>query len=253
MINIKVLSIDFDYFQNVDKDTVRHCYPDGIDLPTNVSTVVWSTHYANKHTEEKLKNVSIMKDELKLLYSLFEKQDSNIPVLITNSHINIYEFIKEQMAINKQDKVFVSNIDMHHDFSNENKNIDCGNWLGYMSREIGDKFAFQWIANPVAKSIYGFDDKDDVELYKNLNKYIKTSIADLKVDKYDAIFLCRSDNWFAPHLDDYFLETVCEMRYIFNNIVTEKDCYLPRDYISLVNQQRQFFERTQKDIKDSEK
>ena len=31
---LRVLSIDFDYFQVVDKDTVQSCYPDGIDLDT---------------------------------------------------------------------------------------------------------------------------------------------------------------------------------------------------------------------------
>ena len=43
---LRVLSIDFDYFQVVDKDTVQSCYPDGIDLDTSLSTVVWASHYA---------------------------------------------------------------------------------------------------------------------------------------------------------------------------------------------------------------
>lgn len=45
--SLKVLSIDFDYFQNVNADTIRSCYPDGIDLPTELSTIVWSGYYAN--------------------------------------------------------------------------------------------------------------------------------------------------------------------------------------------------------------
>lgn len=29
----RILSIDFDYFQDVSRDTLLECYPDGYDLP----------------------------------------------------------------------------------------------------------------------------------------------------------------------------------------------------------------------------
>ena len=31
---LNVLSIDFDYFQNVSKDVLMNCYPAGLDLST---------------------------------------------------------------------------------------------------------------------------------------------------------------------------------------------------------------------------
>ena len=74
--NLKVLSIDFDYFQNVDADTIRSCYPDGIDLSTELSTIVWSGYYANDRTRNKLSSVTILNDELNLLRKLLTSKDN---------------------------------------------------------------------------------------------------------------------------------------------------------------------------------
>ena len=43
---INILSIDFDYFQNVDSKTLLMHYPDGIDLPEELSRFIWASHYA---------------------------------------------------------------------------------------------------------------------------------------------------------------------------------------------------------------
>lgn len=37
---INILSIDFDYFQNVDSKTLLMHYPDGIDLPEELSRFI---------------------------------------------------------------------------------------------------------------------------------------------------------------------------------------------------------------------
>ena len=34
---LNVLSIDFDYFQNVSKDVLMNCYPAGLDLSTELN------------------------------------------------------------------------------------------------------------------------------------------------------------------------------------------------------------------------
>ena len=40
---LNVLSIDYDFFQTVDIDTLATCYPDGHDLPTEIANVIWAT------------------------------------------------------------------------------------------------------------------------------------------------------------------------------------------------------------------
>lgn len=51
---INILSIDFDYFQNVDSKTLLMHYPDGIDLPEELSRFIWASHYANPYAEKEL-------------------------------------------------------------------------------------------------------------------------------------------------------------------------------------------------------
>ena len=57
----RILSIDFDYFQDVSRDTLLECYPDGYDLPTKQSILTWSGYYNNPKTAEKLKKVEIFR------------------------------------------------------------------------------------------------------------------------------------------------------------------------------------------------
>ena len=128
---LRVLSIDFDYFQVVDKDTVQSCYPDGIDLDTNLSTVVWASHYAIPSQKEKLDKVFCNQEELRLIRHILNNNcKATAPVCIANSHVHIYDFIKKNMESFGATSVDVTNVDMHHDLFNDNPYLDCGNWLG---------------------------------------------------------------------------------------------------------------------------
>lgn len=88
---MQILSIDFDFFQNTTKDAIAN-YPDGIDLPTKLSLLVWATHYATN--EELLRTVTINDTLLHDIKNILKNQDHDIPVMIANSHIHAYNFIK---------------------------------------------------------------------------------------------------------------------------------------------------------------
>lgn len=74
---MKILSIDFDYFQNTTKETLLSDYPDGIDLPPFVSQVVWASRYIDENSEKEAKqfledifgdeDIDNVNDELKAL------------------------------------------------------------------------------------------------------------------------------------------------------------------------------------------
>lgn len=67
---LNILSIDFDFFQVADVDTIRYYYPDGFDLPTELSTLVWNSRYSIPQYREVLEKVQVDKEnltELKLL------------------------------------------------------------------------------------------------------------------------------------------------------------------------------------------
>lgn len=89
---MRILSIDFDYFQDVTREQLN-LYPDGVDNPTALSEIVWAGHYATSAKE--LNAIGIMENELEFLEQLLLEQSSDVPVMVANSHKHIYNFICE--------------------------------------------------------------------------------------------------------------------------------------------------------------
>lgn len=226
---LKVLSIDFDYFQNVDVNTLRTCYPDGIDLSTELSTIVWAGYYANPKTKDKLNHVTILDKELKLLRRLLTSKNNtkvSTPILIANSHVYIYDFIHKYMNKFNATDVNIVNIDMHHDLFNNNANLDCGNWLSHIHDDYKNHCHISWIANPVSNLCYDFDE--------TINSLVENSIESIIDCKFDIVFLCRSDNWLAPHLDTYFNDLVKLISLHFTDVCIEKAVQKSRDIYSII-------------------
>lgn len=220
---MKVLSIDFDYFQRVSESVLKF-YPDGIDLPTKESELEWGRKY--RSFGDKLAEVGLLDDEFELLKQILNnQQDIHAPVLIANSHLDIYEFIKEQQRVRGDNDLRVVNVDMHHDiFNDHNEIIDCGNWVSALQREMteaGYGMMFQWVVNPVSLKMYGLE--EDI-----WEKITLPSLANVKDQQFDVIFLCRSDMWLVPHLDKAFTE-ICDLIVErFDNVEMRDDVDLPR-------------------------
>lgn len=231
---LKILSIDFDYFQNVNPFTLQYCYPDGIDLPTAISSIVWAGHYANPKTKKLLDDVTILENELnELRHVLHHNIQNTAPVMITNSHVHIYDFIHEACENMGADTVNILNIDMHHDIYNQSETLDCGNWVRHIMSDFKDAH-LSWIANPVSFQMYEMDDY--------LQQIVMKSIKKIRHCKFDAVFLCRSDNWFVPHLDNHFHELVQLIASKFPHTIIESSVEQPRNiqkYIQQLTQVRQ--------------
>ena len=220
---MKILSIDFDYFQKVTK---RHLleYPDGIDTPTLMSEIIWASHYAT--AGDILNEITLLKEEYNYLVGLLQSQPSDIPVMITNSHVKIYDFINNHIL--PDERLNIVNIDFHHDIINENEHLDCGNWIGYIinkRKEENKKTKFTWIPNPISLEIFGIEN-----LFKenNLESTICNSISDISDKIFDAVFLCRSDAWTVPHLDIHFSELCQIINEHYSNVDIEKFIHKPR-------------------------
>lgn len=246
---MKVLSIDWDYFQNVSVETMRECYPDGLDAPTFLSEITWGGHYATD--SNRINKVSIMGDELENLFKTLLNQSKDIPVMIANSHKHIYDFIHSNLS--EGERVQLTNIDMHHDLMNDNQILDCGNWIGKLLEEgtmqpmkKGGKSSFKWVRNPVSFKMYFGEEKENSELTRVLTALGSTdTVADIMNDKYDLIFLARSDTWSPPHLDKSFCLLVELMKEHFDGIKIENGIDKPRQAylqyaVSLQDLQEQF-------------
>lgn len=231
---MNILSIDFDYFQKVTKQQLS-LYPDGVDINTELSEIVWGNRYTDSHYS--LFEIGINAYELKLLKKIICNQNESAHVMIVNSHRHIYDFIHN--LISDDDNLSIVNVDMHHDFFNENPEIDCGNWIGFLLNEqqkLGKTVRLKWVANPVGLKAYGFTDEET-------QCVINTSLNDITHESFDAVFLCRSDAWTPPHLDSYFTELCDLMTSHFYEVCMEQNINKPRhkytDVIKAINQLKQ--------------
>lgn len=215
---LKVLSIDFDYFQKVSADTLSSCYPDGKDNPTFLTKITWVNHYAC--SEEQLKKVTLLEKPFGQICELLLRHKFNTPCMAVNSHIHIYDFIKDHYS-DKYDGCYIVNIDTHHDLFNSSSKLDCGNWGTHIKKLI-PKTQITWIANPVSKEMYGIEENTE------LSKIIETDFSKILGKTFDIIFLCRSDTWLPPHLDKYFDELYTILTTNFASCIIDKQITKPR-------------------------
>lgn len=126
----RVLSIDFDYFQNANEKALME-YPDGIDLQPSLSQQVWKGKYDFKPSADLIKTVTCKINEMYFIENVFMNNcKHDIPVLACFSHEYIYGFIQEQFSTSGAEKLEIVNVDFHADYYNDNvKNDtqDCGN------------------------------------------------------------------------------------------------------------------------------
>lgn len=193
----KVLSIDFDFFQNIISDYLND-YPDGIDYSTDESCKQWNISYAMNPC---IVNTGINLSLFRIMKQILNTQDANIPVLIAQSHADAYSFIKQYAKTNS---LHLVNVDLHHDFVNGNKELDCGNWISHII-SCFDHIKFNWITRKAAIKAYGIKQEEEKSMC------ISYGLSELLEEQFDAVFICRSDAWLPPHLDTYFneLKDVC--------------------------------------------
>ena len=219
----KILSIDFDFFQNVDRNMLS-IYPDGIDLPPDLSGMVWASHYMNSVTSDgrTIDDVAIDIANLwDMMQNIIPYQRYITPVMICHSHKHIYEFIHDCLPDTSR-PLSVTNIDLHHDMFNDHDFLDCGNWLRYIKDEYKD-FKQLWIPKRASMDMYGLSDVKDVD-------EVTYDLSVLDHKKFDAVFLCRSDMWLPPHLDRYFISLATKIINSFKTVIGEDSVLKERDY-----------------------
>lgn len=234
----KVLSIDFDFFQDATKDALHH-YPNGVDVSSELSTLVWGKYYIPP-TKDIIESVTINRLLYCQMMAILSNLRPDIPVKIANSHKHIYDFIHEH----REDKsVAVFNVDLHHDLFNDNSEIDCGNWLKHLKEDLPDT-NIHWIARPVSLECYGIDDKDIP---------VETNFEKIKDIDFDAVFLCRSDPWLPPHLDGYFDRMVELCASVFDNALAEKQVLKPRDVSGIIEAEQKIYDEYNEIMKRGKK
>ena len=198
MKRYSILSLDFDYFPVVTSDLISKCYPDPLDLSPQLSELVWASKYAQ--FSEELLQIEVNMEEISIAKQILSRQNKEIPVMIALSHVSIYNFIHQLQQGGKP--LNIVNADTHHDYFNDNPQVDCGNWLSFIMEEY-PKSKWEWVVNPISLDTYDAHE---------LQPYVKESLKELENRQFDAIFLCRSDNWSPPHLDTAFFDLVRQLK-----------------------------------------
>lgn len=235
MKTLRVLSIDMDFFQNVDYHTLIECYPDGHDYPSALSTIVWQLHYSNPYERPQLDKVTCPEHLLDALKSLLCKQKSDTPVLITQSHVFIYPLIESEMDRRECESLDIVNIDMHHDMFYDPANefdvggVHCGNWAHHIRKRIPT--AFTWISNKVSSEAMNYDEIADLDEIK----IIESDLTPIEDNQFDVIFLCRSDSWYPPHLDAKFDELVAVIKSKFEDVTIKDEPTSRKASLSMLN------------------
>lgn len=239
----RILSIDFDYFLQATKEALKS-FPDGIDRSTELSTLIWASHYLDGKQGTLTRSVGVLSDELDCIKRILQKQSSDCPVMIAQSHVHAYDFVHD--IVSEDDELRLVNVDMHHDIVNDNEKLDCGNWISHLLKEYD--IGLTWVANPVSLEMFGLD-KDRKEnrafrgiVQKNLSKIEEKNYA------FDGVFLCRSDIWTPPHLDSVFHSLCDTIADHFNSVVMEQDIRKCRDYESVIGKLQPAYSKYQSEM-----
>ena len=201
---MKVLSIDFDYFQKTDIVTVMSSFPAPCDYTMERASFEWMMLYSDNRLSDGIRKVSLMQSEFDWVckyISDFGRRKPDAPCLIVNSHGALYEFVTEHTDLSEP--LFIVNVDMHHDLFGEKcesceKEVsdtcaNCANWGNVLKKQFSD-FNMIWVKNPYVSDFYKTKLINDVTI----------DIQCLDSYDFDMLFICRSDNFLVPHLDPYF-------------------------------------------------
>lgn len=225
----KVLSIDWDYFQDVTKKQICN-YPDGMETLGELNNLVWAVRYSDMYPDFNPYDVKINDKLFDDMIAIIKNQKKGIPARIAESHMQCYHFVRYEF--NPGDPIELYNIDMHHDLFNDNKDLDCGNWILHLMKPY--EVYLSWFNRSVSLDAYKLPKK-----HKNIRMYTD-SLDEIRNMQFDGIFLCKSGAWIPPHLDLSFITMAnaiadkCKTRFI-----PDRDVLLPRsaceDMITVLN------------------
>lgn len=195
---MKILSIDFDYFIDATREQRDKMFPGGIDAPVEASMGMWAERYINfkELTFMDLNTIELIHVVMALSSSAYF--NGKVPVYITNSHKYAYYMTEELFHDERSVEIF--NLDFHDDIymSANFGQVCCGNWVYQLLKvreQRGLKTQYHWIRQEDSLMV-----PDMIDMYKG----IEYEFDDVWDHKFDAVILCRSDEWTPPHLDHGF-------------------------------------------------
>ena len=200
---LNVLSIDWDYFIDANALQRLEHFPDvpNENYAQSVKDAIWTSRYAD---DGELLKIGINPVAYDVAYAL---ESMDVPfTVVCDSHKWAYTFIMEQLKETGNKQVNLLNLDYHHDCRSDIKELDCGNWLSVLMSKCRGKW--RWLG---WKDSYRPGKPRKLQFMTEFNKDL------IKNTPWDMVFICRSDMWSPPHLDELFTD-------VFQDVTTDKYC-----------------------------
>ena len=223
-----VLSIDFSYFQRATIEAFKS-YPENPESLSELSALIWAGQYLDVEHGPLTRSVGILGEELMRLKRILQAQPEDCPVMITDRHVHIYDFIHAQIPAGADFNLY--HIDLHHDMANGITGMTSENWLRYILKEY--RVYLHWVINPASMALHGFDQNE--RMLESLARVVMPDLVELEQDyigdrTFDAVFLCRSDLQTVPHLDPFFTQLCHDMERHFTKVDMQERVRRGRNY-----------------------
>lgn len=196
---LNVLSIDWDYFIDADGAYRNDHFPDipNEDYAKSLQDAIWVSRYAEDDT---LLKVGVNPAVYKLVERL-----AYVPYMcVCDSHKYAYTFGIQRLRETGNKRFNFLNIDFHSDCRKDSKKLDCGNWYSILMSEYRGQW--NWI---------GWPDSYTKGKPRKLKFTTYFDIDEIDETPWDMLFVCRSDMWSLPHLDNEFTK-------VFKPLMDEK-------------------------------
>lgn len=232
---IKVLSVDWDYFINEINTTQRTCMPDlpNEKYPMGLMNTIWVTCYSTSIINKvDFNKIGIDMKNLKILKRIMDNQSNKTQFFVTSSHARIYYAIERKARMMNDYEISIVNLDEHDDLSNYNNYIDCGNWGSNLISDFN-----------VSEFIWYYNNNTAEESIEKAYKYNVTALSpehdltELLGEKYDLVFICKSEPWTFPHHDLLFTETFKKYDYYDTDVYINRNKLIQpaiKDYLKIV-------------------
>ena len=200
----RILSLDWDYFIKATSTQRLMLFPDGgnENISYELQDFIWNSRYSGS---PEIRSIGILKDDYETIHKMLswfthkyqysEVSNTHKKMLVTVSHKWIYDFIIQRTKCKEHFEVY--NVDFHHDmynFRTHDEEVNCGNWVNCLM-EKRPNMQYFWVKREDSdiRVIGGDPAPCDIK-----------SIRDIERLEFDYVFICRSDCWSPPHLDNYF-------------------------------------------------
>lgn len=203
-----ILSVDMDYFCNATEEERIKLFPSCVEERKTINDA-WANKYDYYYKD--LLKIDIDDKKLRDLKEILKQQNKNTPIMIADSHVNLYFFALSLSSF--PGGVHITNIDHHSDFYHYKHDIslNCGNWLYRLNAEKNTTFT--WVANNDSEQFI-WDGRNLKIIDPGEGSNIVFDFDTIQNTKFDAIFFCKSSGWYPPHLEDSFFDLANEIKKI---------------------------------------